>query len=315
MNWYKKSQKRIEQPYYRVVCPVMYGSGFGLKGDRVGTDTYWTPRWDAILFMLRSIFLAYNSNRTEREARNPDWNTKIYKIEEAIMQDAPKEHGWAFTYRTDAGEQILVKALSTPEVVFEAHPSEPEFESVLEESFQYDNPINYAFDESLKVLHNDGEVFLYPNYKTKTIEVAKRNEDGWSFVVVKEIRSLDELDKFLRESQFNKETFDERGALSWFTSDMDWIEEDTSQIVRNAMRRTNRGSIEGYFDCPDCRSSLDLEDLDSDTFGSGRHWCQTCWKAVLPIELRKVPINERTNYCIDKSGLTKEEIQKRKGFL
>ena len=231
MNWYKETQKRIEQPYYRVVCPVMFGSGFGLKGDRTGPDTYWTPRWDAVLFMLRSIFLTYISNKIERERKDIKWNTKVYKIDDAIMKDAPKEHSWAFTYRTDAGEQVLVKALSTPEIIFESHPSKPEFESVLEESFQHENPIDYSFDQSLKVVHNGEEVYLYPNYERKLVEVAKKNEDGWSFAVIGELRNLKELDNFLKESQFEEETFDTQGALSWFTNDMDWIEENVNELV------------------------------------------------------------------------------------
>ena len=63
------------------------------------------------------------------------------------------------------------------------------------------------------------------------------------------------------------------------------------------------GSKEGYFDCTECGSPLDFDDVDSEIYGVGRHLCPVCSKVVLPLELRKIPINQRISYLRQKAGL------------
>jgi len=73
----------------------------------------------------------------------------------------------------------------------------------------------------------------------------------------------------------------------------------------NWYKQTSRypnGSKEGYFDCPECGSPLTFDDVDSAIYGVGRHLCQVCLKVVLPLELRKVPIDQRISYLRQKAG-------------
>ena len=56
-----------------------------------------------------------------------------------------------------------------------------------------------------------------------------------------------------------------------------------------------------YFKCPTCNEQLFFEDMDSDLWGAGRHFCQVCQKPVLPLELRKVPRDQRIAFAQNKS--------------
>lgn len=209
--WFENSNIEINEPYYRIVSP-MHGSGAERnKMDSIGPGTYWTPRWDAVLFMLRSIFLHAKSARL-------NWNVKVFETNKAIMQSAPTEHKWAFKYAHDAGEMILVKLLDTPKIIFNHSTNDTEFENIVDQSFQHKEPINYE-NNGIKANWNGDLVILSPNYKEKVLDIVKKQ--GWQFQVLKKIKNKFEFEQMQKQMQIDWKS-DPHDALIWFLHDMGW---------------------------------------------------------------------------------------------
>lgn len=206
----------INEPYYRLVIPAMYG---GTAKEKLGNEnapgTYWTPRWDAILFMLRTAFIHYGTTIKSWKGFESSWQVKIYQLDHAIMDDAPSSHKWAFNYAHDAGEMILVKPLSQIKTILDKPIDSVEVESLINKSFQHEAPVN--FERGTKAISPTGQMFyLMPNYKNKTIEVAVK--DGWKFKIINNIKSIKELIDFEKTNKLQ----DEDESISWFIHDMSW---------------------------------------------------------------------------------------------
>lgn len=203
--------ENIKQPYYRIISP-MHGSGAERnKIDNLGPGTYWTPRWDAVLFMLRSIFLHGMSIRQ-------NWNVKVYELNNAVMENAPESHKWAFKYAHDAGEMVLVKALEAPKIVFDHNLQDPAFENIIDQSFQHKEPINHEA-HGVKAIWRGDAVILSPNYEEKSLDVVQKV--GWEFKVLLKITNSAQLSNFNKEAQIDWES-DPNDSVSWFLHDMNW---------------------------------------------------------------------------------------------
>lgn len=216
-TWHKEfvklSEQRIKEPYYRITCPACYGQNAG--GDPVGPGSYWTPRWNGILEMMKTIMKFYLQSGTMGKLNSDAFKTRIYKIEEAIMDDPPPENAWAFNFQSDVGEQVLVKALSSPELMYDLHPMDEQFQELV--TTEYEKEINYA--SGVKFNWRGQEVFVMPDYNRKIIEVAIPS-NGWKFEVIHVIKSMDELDAFYAEAT---ELSDEINILDYFPQDVGWI--------------------------------------------------------------------------------------------
>lgn len=199
----------IHEPYYRISSDIMYGTG----GIQPGT--YWTPRWDAILFMIRSLFLHAMSSRFGSE------KVKIYKISKAIMQPAPESHRWAFSYGHDAGEMVLVKLLEQPEIIYDGPIDSPEIEQLVNKSFNYKPPVDHSQHGMAAKLKDGSQVWISGNYDSKLIEIVKKS--GWQFEVVAVIRSLEEWEKFQNKIAEADWDSDQATGLYYFFSDIGWI--------------------------------------------------------------------------------------------
>jgi hypothetical protein len=218
-NWYKLSQansQNIDIPYYRIVTKTFLGAGHEReKIGEVGPGTYWTPHWSAIVLMCQQLFRHYiQFNRTIPKA---DWGVKIYKIDNAIMADPPREHAWARS-TADVDEQVLVKALSEPKLIKDIYPDSLDFEEMLYQREEVPRGFNGAAD----ITYNGVKYFLAPNYKNKTIEVAIRERNMWK--VVKSLRNLASLDAFLKEYNAGPD-FDPQDQIGWAIRDFDWIKD------------------------------------------------------------------------------------------
>jgi hypothetical protein len=199
MNWYQRklaSPQQVNKPYYRVVSP-MYGAGASANGlDAVGPGTYWTPRWDAVVRMIRSMFYQYRQNFHRDPPK--DWVAKIYQIDSAIMDDSPAEHQWAHNPSTDAGEKVLVKALAEPQLIEEVSPDSPRMEYFLTQKTE--KYIDHS-RRNQKFKWNGKECYLSPNYNNKTFEVYEKGNDGYSFNLLAVFHSMKELEPFLQSAQ------------------------------------------------------------------------------------------------------------------
>ena len=165
--------------------------------------------------MCQQLFRHYiQFNRTIPKA---DWGVKIYKIDNAIMADPPREHAWARS-TADVDEQVLVKALSEPKLIKDIYPDSLDFEEMLYQREEVPRGFNGAAD----ITYNGVKYFLAPNYKNKTIEVAIRERNMWK--VVKSLRNLASLDAFLKEYNAGPD-FDPQDQIGWAIRDFDWIKD------------------------------------------------------------------------------------------
>jgi hypothetical protein len=217
-SWLEEKEE-ISQPYYRIVAIPLYGAS-NQESERLAPGTYWTPRWDAILLMAQHIFKVYSKDKDI-----PGWfDTTIYQLDKAVMDDAPKEHKWAFSYGVDAGEKVLVKALEKPKVVFKGHPKEHKFLELIIPAIGQRPPFDYSYKGTNKLIPWKGkEVYLAPNYEEGCIDVVVQK--GWQYQVIKTIHSLDEWKQFTKEADIPDSFYDpgEAGdSLDWFMYDMKW---------------------------------------------------------------------------------------------
>lgn len=223
MNWLQKAcAKQINRPYYRVHCEPMYGNNAG--GDILGQGSYWTPRWTGVQAMLLSILRNYVQYRGSLTADH--FRTRVWKIENAIMDDPPKNHQWAFTFQADAGEQVLVEALSKPELLHDLTPEDPEFENLIED-FKPD--VDYSKGE--KFLWNGKEVYLYPNYNTKQFEIMEPTGEVWEFRNLGSIRNVDEFRNFSKQARPVDNDDSASMGTDYFIMDMGWIKEEQADVA------------------------------------------------------------------------------------
>ncbi len=207
--WLEENQEiEVKEPYYRLVTNAMYGAN-NTPETEVGPGTYWTPRWDAILFMIRSFFLATSMHRIEG-------TYKIYKIDKAIMKPSPSEHQWAFRYGHDAGEMVLVKPLSIPRIIRQGKTED--LEDLVDQSFKHETPVDYS-KNGVSANLSGQEIFISPSQND--IGVYKKN--GWKFEKIQTIKSLPEWDRF--ESQITNIDWnsDAGVGLMYFFQDAGWI--------------------------------------------------------------------------------------------
>lgn len=217
--------QRITQPYYRVVSMSMFGSRIQ-NPDKTGESTYWTPRWDAIQFMVRQMYMLYRTSEIKNHTKE---HIKIYKITDAIMKKPPIENRWAFAYGVDAGEMVLVQALSQPELIIDCPIDDPQIENIIENSLEVEAPKNHAYDESLRVEYNGQSVYLSPDYRQKAVVVAQKIPNSWEFQTVALLRSSQEVGNFLKKCKFNQASFDMQNSLGWFEMDMGWIQDQSPE--------------------------------------------------------------------------------------
>lgn len=207
-----EQEVEIKEPYYRVVSDTMHGASAIKKlGSEIAPGTYWTPRWDAILMMIRSI--ALNS-----KIHKIDGNIKVYQTNHAIMAPSPKEHQWAFKYSVDAGEMVLVKLLDQPKIIHNMSTNDEEIEGMIDQSFQTKPPIDHSRQGMAAKLKDGSDVWITP--RSNRIEVAKKN--GWQFNVIQTISSLQQWKQF--ESQLSSADWESEAGLglAYFFHDMNW---------------------------------------------------------------------------------------------
>lgn len=210
-NWLRVlGQTSIQQPYYRVVCPACYGNNAGK--NFLGVGSYWTPRWNGVIEMLRTIMSFYLKSGKNLNAES--FQTKIYKLDDAIMEDPPSEHSWAFNFASDADEQVLVKALSPPELLYNINPYDSQFQDLI--ATDYEPDVNYYAGE--KARWRGQPVFIVPDYDRRKIEVAVKNDDG--FRVIHTINSAEELNKLWGEILLDDNS---SSWLDYFPSDVGWV--------------------------------------------------------------------------------------------
>lgn len=224
-------EKEVNKPYYRVINKAMYGSA-GKWSDsplasEIGPGTYWTPRWEGVLSMLASTFRQYsNGNLKDDDV----WKTTVWQINKAIMEDPPKEHAWAFNYSSDVGEQVLVKALENPQIAKDPEtgtllkdilPKSFIFMSLLYKHLAKPPTIDYK-SRGAEVLWNGRTVYLHPDYDNNAIVVKGEPDvdEPWNFPTVKIIGSMQEFEKFTKESKYVDPDSYGADSVDWFVHDM-----------------------------------------------------------------------------------------------
>lgn len=215
-------EQEILQPYYRIVNKAMYGGSAQEKlGDILAPGTYWTPRWDSILMMMRTILSHYRPSLDEI-----GWETTVYQLNKAIMADPPKEHKWAFRYAVDAGEQILVKALEKPTIardpktgikIERLHPMlNSEFIEIITNT-DIKLPVDWE-SHGVKAILDGKMVFIGWDYDDAEITINVK--DGWQFKKILSIRSSREWNELLKKLKIIDTDSQALDGLSWFPYDM-----------------------------------------------------------------------------------------------
>lgn len=215
----QNSGREISEPHYRVVNKAMYGGSAERKlGNILAPGTYWTPRWDSVVMMLRSIIKHYSTSLPKE-----NWETTVYQLNKAIMADPPKEHKWAFQYSVDAGEQILVKALEQPIIATDPEtgikisqllPSE--FLMVCTQDIEI--PIDWETAGVEAIL--DGQK-VYIGYDYDSTEITINKKEKWKFVPILHIRSIAEWSKIYKRLQIINPESQGFEGLMWFMHDME----------------------------------------------------------------------------------------------
>jgi hypothetical protein len=220
-------EQEIDRPYYRIINGMYGTSGKYEKNpiSKLGPGTYWTPRWDAILMMLRTTLLNYGKMLIKDD---DFWKTSIYQINNAIMDDPPKEHSWAHSFQVDAGEQVLVKALEEPKVLYkDILPGDTDFLDLVGELVYHKPPIDIK--RVGEEVYLDGKklyaVVDYDNYKIDLMEPTS----NWESRVVHSIKSLDEFKKLKPRIKWDMTAEDD--SISWFLMDMD---KDAKEGIKRA---------------------------------------------------------------------------------
>ncbi len=218
MHWYKTAkQEHISVPYYRITTDVHFGSQL-TSDKRLDPGTYWTPRWDAIILMLRQVFFHYVQFRKTIKA--DEMKVKVWQLDDAIMEDSPNEGKWPL-YEIDAGEKILVKKISEPQLIFDEFLNSDALPNLITETAE----ILQDYSKGESVVYNGEKVYFNFDSNSKVINIVKRNSDGYSFSTIKTIHSNQELNDFLITSEV-PENFDDSGAIAWFVYDMNWHKEN-----------------------------------------------------------------------------------------
>lgn len=227
--WLEQNEpKPIQMPFYRITNGI-YGTA-GKYTEKpleniIAPGTYWTPRWDSVIMMLNTTLQMYLKSSLKNEDKY--WQTTIYKIEKALMQDPPQEHEWAFTHAVDAGEQVLVKALETPEIMIDPesgvklekiHPQDEVFSNLVMKIFSVKKLVDLK--NTIKASYNNEEVYITWDYKDCSIKLMKKSSNSWESIVYLEIRDFRtwvETQKKLKYD-YNDPLVD---GLEWFILDMD----------------------------------------------------------------------------------------------
>ncbi len=212
---------RIQYPHFRLVSDTMFGAtAKELLGDEIAPETYWTPRWEAILFMIGSLYTKVATNSIFKNAR-----VKIYRTDDALMRSPPKEHAWAFNYATDAGEMVLVRLLEPAAVIFDDLVSSTETISLAIDSLAYEQPIDHSRHGMSATLKDKKQVWITPNYRQRSLDIAQRKiGNGWQYQIINQIRSYSEWQQF-RQSITNVDwDGDASIGIDWFFYDVNWLQ-------------------------------------------------------------------------------------------
>lgn len=211
----KISQQQINQPYYRVVCKPAYG---GRLDDPFAKGTYWTPRWDGVVLMMKSIFRLYMNEK--QKFSHEDWKTTIYTVSHAVMEDPPEEHVWAYVHSVDAGEQMLVSLIEQPQIIYQGYPDDDGFAVIMSE--RTEKLINFSKIQDLAILLNGETNYLYPDYNTKTINVIKPIPGTSGHDIVVKLKSSQEFEQFMSNISPPK---DNNNAIFWAFQDFGWLKQ------------------------------------------------------------------------------------------
>jgi hypothetical protein len=178
--------------------------------------------------MLRTIEQFWRQQRdiTNSDPEKEKWKVTIYSISGAKMADAPKEHSWAFSYGVDAGEKVLVESQNPPTILETLYPGTIEYERIADQKI--DNIVDFS-KLQCKVVWNNEELWLSPNYNNKSIEVYKK--ENWKYNLVKTLKNEAEYMQFLSSAK-KIEPFDPDSAIDWAISDF-WHGDNEYEISQN----------------------------------------------------------------------------------
>lgn len=210
--WLENQQIEIDEPYYRIVSPMHGGGAARNSMGETDPGTYWTPRWDAILLMIQSIFT--HSQLSKLRFNDDNWNVKIYQINKAIMEPAPKDHKWAFNYSTDAGEMILVKAIEPAKIIFNGNAED--LEDYVQDSYKVNRPTDHSVN-GVKATWNGQQVFIVPQQN----DIIVSKQDGWKFTPILTIKSMSAFERFSKDAEIDWDS-EEAVGLAYFFQDAGW---------------------------------------------------------------------------------------------
>lgn len=222
----ENNQEEIKQPYYRITNGLI-GSGGENGQNKLGPGTYWTPRWDSIIMMMQTTMKYYFQENSLKRSKD-FWNTTVYQINHAIMQNAPEDHKWAHNFTVDAGEKILTKALEQPTIVTKfdvklenIHPTDNIFQKLTMET-KIEKPVN--LQNAAEATLNDQNVFLMVNYNNYNIEIYQINpKQYWKPKLIGLINSYKQYEELIKTKKLTYKHIDSNqvDSIEWFVMDMD----------------------------------------------------------------------------------------------
>lgn len=222
--WLEENDE-ISQPYYRITNGLI-GSGGENGQNKLGPGTYWTPRWDSIIMMMQTT-MRYYLQETSIKRSNEFWNTTIYQLDHAIMQNPPEDHKWAHNFTVDAGEKVLVKTLEQPKIVTKynvklenINPSDSIFQKLTQT--QIEKPVN--LQNAAEATLNNQNVFLIADYKDYSIKIYQTNPtQHWKPKLIGLINSYKQYEELIKNKKltYKNDYSDQVESIEYFIMDTD----------------------------------------------------------------------------------------------
>lgn len=228
------SAQVIHEPFYRIVCPAVYGGDWQHSEQRIGPGTFWTPRPDSILSMVKAIFV-HHTETSLQDRESAQWEVKLYEVRDALMQTVDN---WNVYGRAcQQGERTLVETYGDPREIFTFHPKDYQspadrIELYLKIEQLFGEPVVKFIDYSRgeRILFEEKEAFVFGNMNNWKMEIAIRDGD-WRFKVVQAFEDPEALEKFLSsEAVVLPAGFDASCMISYFW--MDKENQRTTQSVK-----------------------------------------------------------------------------------
>ncbi|MCB0352660.1 MAG: hypothetical protein KDD64_04020 [Bdellovibrionales bacterium] len=233
-------QHHISVPYYRIVCPAVYGGEWATAEDRIGPGTFWTPRPDDVESMLRAIFTHASSCSTET-LRSDEWKIQIFEIREGIVEEVDNFNPYGRSIHF--GERKLVHAASPPRELLDVDFKDindpySRLELLLELPRILGREIKpfVDFSKGFPIVLADGsEAFVLPDPKRRLFRIGTPQVDG--FCEIARFGSAEKFWSYLDERRITFSNRDDELGVDLYFADFAEAEKKSGEKPNLPLRR------------------------------------------------------------------------------